>query len=213
MPAFRPPIPLSDYQRVFRVIKTVLDGAGANTPHACIFFSVAGAMILQHIYNKKCMPVAGAAFFATDGTKDAVLAFGSILDGQVSSTDESFHCWIQCDGYIVDFMAPIFRESFHSGGFPINCSRKMFQKPVESMLPDHTYLSNPGDFYLEPNVSLTRELLQRFSSRNDNRDLVNICLHWYVKPPKAIPREFAMTSSDGGPVNMTLSPHTLVGAW
>ncbi|WP_085065994.1 DUF2026 family protein [Pseudomonas piscis] len=52
-------IPLQDYLRVHRVIRSTLDMAGAETAHACWFFSVAGAAILRKYYKKDAHPVAG----------------------------------------------------------------------------------------------------------------------------------------------------------
>lgn len=37
-------IPLQDYLRVHRVVRSALDMAGAETAHACWFFSVAGGV-------------------------------------------------------------------------------------------------------------------------------------------------------------------------
>ncbi|MDF5946204.1 DUF2026 family protein [Pseudomonas aeruginosa] len=53
-------IPLLDYLRIHRVIRSVLDSAGATTDRACWFFSVAGAAILRHHYGKDAQPLAGA---------------------------------------------------------------------------------------------------------------------------------------------------------
>lgn len=210
----RPALPFADYQRVFRVIKTVLDGVEANTPNACVFFSIVGATILQEIYKKKCVPIAGAAIFALDdGHQNTILTFGRINAGQLQGSKQSFHCWILCENQVIDFMAPIFRESLHSGGFPINCARKMFQKPLAEMVPDHTDVSLPGHFYLEANLELTREILHNFGSRVSNRDLTDVCLHWYKKPPKTIQKNLAMASDDGSLMNMKLSELELIGAW
>lgn len=213
MPVARPLIPLLDYQRIFRVIKTVLEGADANPAYSCIFFSVAGAAILHQFYKKRCVPMAGAAFYAMGGPANDVLTFAR-LDGEAAiSSSDAFHCWIQCDDYIIDFMAPVFRESLKAIGHDENYSRKMFQKSLKTMAPSHNHLYQSGDFYLQPNIDLTRETLQRFFARNDTQDLVNICAHWYKKPPKDIPRQLSMADNYGVTMNMILSELTVVGAW
>ena len=213
MQVARPPIPFADYQRIFRIIKTVLDGADANTAHACIFFSVAGAYLIEKFYKKKCQPVAGAALYAVDDSNDTVLAFAKREGGYLSSARDAFHCWIQCDDYIIDFMAPLFRESLQAKGFKGDCSRRMFQKSLHAMAPSPDDLCRPGDFYLEPNKALTLETLERFFSRNDTGDLVNVCEHWYKKPPKSIDRQLSMADNYGVTMNMRLSDLTVVGAW
>lgn len=95
----------------------------------------------------------------------------------------------------------------------MNCSRKMFPKALAEMVPDHTDVSLPGDFYLEVNLELTREILHNFGLRVSNRDITEVCLHWYKKPPKTIQQNLAMASDDGSLTNMKLNQLELVGAW
>jgi hypothetical protein len=214
MPAARPPIPLADYQRIFRVLKTVFDQADINTAHSAIFFSVAGAHLVEHFYKKRCQPVAGAAYYKLDDEAGSVLSFADQnKNHDNASSGTGFHCWVMCDDYIVDFMAPLFRESLQSRGVTGNCSRKMFQKPRSSMVDSRLLLRNPGDSYLLPNVDLTRQILEGFFSTTGNQDLLDVCTHWYKKPPKDMPRQLSVTDNEGAVSEMTLSDLTLVGAW
>jgi hypothetical protein len=214
MPVPLPPIPLADYQRIFRVLKSVLDGADAKTAHACIFFSVAGAFLVEQVYKKRCQPIAGAAFYRVDDQAGKVLSF---VDRHANhddlSSSKGFHCWLLCDGYIVDFMAPLFRESLQAIGLTGNCSRKMFQKPLRAMTDSPLLMCKPGDFYMLPNVELTRKTLDEFYASDEANDLLNICMHWYKKPPKKIDRQLSMQSNDGEITHMTLSELSVVGAW
>ena len=43
-------IPLGDYERIFRVIFSVIDNH-ARTAHACLFFSIVGSLILKKAYK------------------------------------------------------------------------------------------------------------------------------------------------------------------
>ena len=45
-------VPLPDYERIFRVIYSVID-EHANTPHACVFFAVVGAAILEQVQTQR----------------------------------------------------------------------------------------------------------------------------------------------------------------
>jgi hypothetical protein len=83
----------------------------------------------------------------------------------------------------------------------------------ESMAPDYELLYSPGDFYLEPNVLQTEDVIDTFYSRDLAKDLANVCLHWYKKPPQAISPQLGMASNDGKQVLMTLSKLDLTGAW
>ncbi|WP_158590369.1 DUF2026 family protein [Noviherbaspirillum cavernae] len=214
MPTPRPPIPLADYQRIFRVLKTVLDATDADTPHPSVFFSVAGAHLVEQIYKKKCQPVAGAAFYRMDDAAGTILSFADRNAAHDAlSSDKGFHCWILCDGHVIDFTAPLFRESLQARGVAGNHARKMFQKPLQSLADSPLLMREPGDFYMLPNVDLTREILEKFFARDDAADLLNVCTHWYRKPPKDIPREASMARNDGSETRMTLSGISLVGAW
>lgn len=155
-------LPLVDYERMFRVMKTVLAGVGANTPHACIFFSVTGARLLWNIYGKKCVPVVGAAFFLTDSKIDPPLAFGTIDCGHASSNKSAFHCWIGYESMIIDFMPLLFRELLISAGFSGDCTRRMFEKPLSAMTQTYNWIRKPGDFHLTPNPTLTQEIISIF---------------------------------------------------
>jgi hypothetical protein len=59
----KPLIPLLDYLRIHAVIISVLDSVKVCSAHSCMFFSVAGAAILQKFYGKEARQVAGAAFY------------------------------------------------------------------------------------------------------------------------------------------------------
>jgi hypothetical protein len=214
MPIVRPPVSLPDYQRIFRVLKSVFDGAGVNTAYPSIFFSVAGAHLIEQFYKKRCQPVAGVAFYKVDDSAETMLTFADReAANEVLSSTKGFHCWAFCEGYIIDFMAPLFRESLQANGVAGNCSRKMFQKSLPSMADSPLLMRAPGDFYLLPNVELTRQILEEFLSKEENTHAVKTCAHWYKKPPKAIPRYVSMQSIDETDKPMTLSDMSLTGAW
>lgn len=103
----KPLIPLLDYLRIHGVIRSVLDSVDAHTAHACMFFSIAGAAILREFYKKDAIQVAGAAFFLVNERQRNVISFATLTEGRVQSSDTAFHAWVQCDGYVIDFMAPI----------------------------------------------------------------------------------------------------------
>lgn len=214
MPIARPPVPLPDYQRIFRVLKSVYDGAGVNTAHPSIFFSVAGAHLIEQFYKKRCQPVAGAAFYKVDDSAETILTFADRAANNDSlSSADGFHCWAFCDGHIIDFMAPLFRESLQGNGVAGSCSRKMFQKSLPSMADSPLLMQAPGDFYLLPNVELTRQILGEFISKEENKRAVSMCAHWYKKPPKEIPRQVSLQGSDDTATRLTLSDMSLTGAW
>ena len=214
MPIARPPLPLADYQRIFRVLKTVFDESQAGHEHASIFFSAAGAHLVEQVYKKRCQPVAGAAYYKLGDNTGSLLSFVDKDEKRdTPDADRGFHCWALCEGYVIDFMAPLFRESLQAKGIAGNCPRKMFQKPRETMVDSPLLMRKPGDFYMLPNVELTRKTLEEFFARNDAEVLLNICMHWYRKPPRDIARHLSIERNDGSVTQMTLSGLPLVGAW
>lgn len=209
----KPLIPLLDYLRIHNLIRSVLDSVDAHTAHACLFFSVAGAAILKEFYKKDAMPVAGAAFLLLDEHQRNTICFATLPQGQVQSTDSSFHAMVLCDGYAVDFMAPVFPETCKAAGYPFIAQRRMFQKRWADMAPSHEHLEREGDFHFVPNAELTADLLQSFYKQPASWDLVNICLHWYKRPPKPILSEFHMHSDLGEITRMRLQSSSVSGVW
>lgn len=205
-------IPLPDYERIFRVIYSVIDDH-ANTAHACIFFSMAGAAILRKKYKLEATAVAGAAAFAIHGESGTVSTFGRFRDGELVSAEESFHCWVQCQGVIIDFLAPLFAESLKTYGHNIAVPRRMFQKPLAEMACSVHDLRGEGAFFLRPNLDLTRELYRSFSERPMNADLVNVCLAWYARPPKRLSTTMGMLDDEGKTYYLSQKGPRLEGVW
>lgn len=206
-------IPLKDYTRAFRVIYAVLGGVDANITKACLFFSLAGAGILKKHYKKNAMPVAGSAFYRVHDETDSVLAFSQMNSNSISSSNEAFHSWILCEDFIIDFMSPLFKEASFDAGLISNVPRKMFQKPSELMSDSFNNLMHEGDFYLEPNIELTKSLFQGLAEKPANADLAEICMHWFKKPPKKMLSTFSMVNDLGRLTNMKLSSLPIEGTW
>ena len=209
----KPLIPLLDYLRIHGVIRAVLDSVDAHTAYACMFFSVAGAAILREFYKKEAMPVAGAAFYLVNEQQRNVISLATVEEGQVQSSDTAFHAWVQCDGYVIDFMAPIFPETCAAVGHPFITPRRMFQKKWVDMAPSHEHLDREGDFHLVPNPGLTIDLRHSFLKKPAGADLVNVCLHWYRRPPKSILPELMMQNDLGEITRIKLGIVAVAGAW
>lgn len=212
-PNIRPLIPLADYQRIFRVIHSVLDSVDANIPAASFFFSVTAAQILKKFYKKNAYPVAGAAFYLISEDGSGALSFGTLDGDKIDSNSDAFHCWVQCDGYVLDLMAPVFQELLVDAGHPMPVQRQMFQKDLTRMSASPTVLSAPGDFYLAPNLALTRDLLQQFMNKPALNNLSQVCMEWYQKPPKELGSGMVMQAAEGDGTAIKLSRLQVTGAW
>lgn len=213
MPIARPPLAPADYQRIVRVLKTVYDAAPEQLAPAALFFNIAGARLVEQVYKKRCQPIAGAAFYKLDDAAQTVLAFHDDKAQEHLSSRAGFHCWTLCEGFVIDFMAPLFREALQTGTPGAICSRKMFQKPLEAISDSRLQMRKPGDYFMLPNVALTQELLQEFLSRDLAGDWLEICAHWYRKPPAKMEQELALQRGDGGVVRLKLSEMAVDGIW
>lgn len=208
----RPLLALADYQRIVRVIHSVLDSVDADIPAASFFFGLTASHILKQFYKKAAYPVAGAAFYQLNAAGQA-LSFGTLEKGAAASHRDAFHCWVQCDGWIIDFMAPVFRELLAASGHAMPVPRLMFQKELSRMSPSPSALHAPGDFRLEPNLQLTRELLQQFMGKAALSNLSRVCLEWYRKPPKPLTDDLVMRNAQDESTSIHLSRLQIDGAW
>lgn len=206
-------IPAADYQRIFRVVKGVFDSVDAHTTHACIFFAEVGAAMLSKFYRKEARVVAGNAFYLVDDATLLAVSFADMYAQGNPTKGAAFHCWIECDDFVVDFMAPLFREFIAAAGHLNNTPRRMFQKRRSAMAPSHATLEKEGDFHLIPSEQITREAKETFLRVPASRDLERICLHWYRKPPLEIDSTMVMQDNTGAVTRIHLAEMRVGGAW
>jgi hypothetical protein len=206
-------IPFPDYERIFGVIVSVLEGR-ARTAHACVFFALTGAAILEQKYKIKATPRAGAAAYVVDDQTDPPRAqlFGRIENEALTSAPDAFHCWIEANGIVVDFMAPLFEDSLRSVGSTLAVPRRMFQKPMSEMAASPAAMRTDGDFVLQPDSMLAQRLFGAFAARAGSVDLLNVCLAWYTRPPKPLPK-MAMQNDLGEVHPLKLKAPAISGTW
>lgn len=209
----RPVLTLKTYETMFRVLHVISASVGNETGRACLFYNVIGSNLIRHHLRRNAIPVMGAALFRVDDDTDSILTLAHMEKDGPIGTPEAFHCWIECDGYAVDFTAPVFRESLANAGKTLPIPRKMFQRRSKDAASSWMDLRKEGDFWLRPSPELTMTLLDRFRATPAPSDLSNICLKWFQKPPKTTPQTFAMTNDLGEVTEMKLSPLRLSGGW
>ena len=84
---------------------------------------------------------------------------------------------------------------------------------LEAMAPSHEHLDKAGDFHVVRNPELAAELLQSFYKKPAGSDLVNICTHWYRRPPYAIAPQMTMGDDLGRLIRIQLANSPVSGAW
>jgi hypothetical protein len=205
-------VPFADYSRIFRVIYSVLDGR-AHTHRACVFWANTGAKMLKDHYKLPAVPIAGAAVYYLSDAEALAATFGEFKDGDLVSTPEAFHCWVECGDYALDFMAPVFHENMRSSGYASTIPRRMFQRKLSHMADSAAGLTHEGAFHLRPSVEQTESMLRSFGSKFAPSDLANICSYWYRRPPKPIPKTLDMQDDLGNVTKLELHGPEIVGVW
>jgi hypothetical protein len=206
----RPPLPLPDYQRIYQVIYSVLEASEvARTHRACILFTIAGTLILREHYKLPATISAGFMGMMVDRKSSTVAMYGRMGD-RPESDRQAFHAWVECQGWLIDFMAPIMGMALKEDGHPVNVPRQMLQKPLAEQKASVHDLQRVGDFYLEHDSALAETLID--SQSPGSIDLANVCLTWFRRPPSAL-KELALGDSHGKPKKLVLRAPSIVGVW
>lgn len=207
------PIPMRDYERIFRIVHSVSTSIGNIPGKACLFYNTVGAKMLEKNFKKKAQLRMGTGFIRVHDQPETVLSYCRIDDGIPYSDVDGFHCWIQLDDHVIDFAAPVYHESAEKVGCKHSIPRKMFQKKMSTMAESGADLSSEGDYYFEPNIQLTKHLIEKMCRIPAIGDLADICQYWYKKIPKKIPKQLAMHNDLGEVTNIKLSKLQLTGVW
>jgi hypothetical protein len=206
-------IPFQDYERIYRTIYSILKSEKANVTHSCIYFAVFGAYILETHYKIRANPVAGIAGYRVGYGERDVLIFADSIDGRMCANDDGFHCWIEAEGWLIDFMMPIFPELMREIGHPNPCGKKMMQKRLASAAPSVGSLIAEGDFFCIPDLDRTREIMVNFQSKPANADLAQISANWFKRLPKKMLVEIPISDGKGRLSRVSLIGDALDGVW
>ena len=132
----------TEYERIYKIINSMVLNEGLSPDVSAILFSFFGAQILKKHYDLNALPKAGiAAYQLGDGEGSKVVA----------DETQSFHCWVEVDGWLIDFMAPCFSTLTPVNENGLKIQPRMVQKPLSNMSDSVSELKKAGDFYLEAN--------------------------------------------------------------
>ena len=204
---------LVDYERIFRVIYTVLHGRAKHTHRSCIFFAMAGAAILREHHRLDAKAVSGAAAYLVDEERRNVATFAAIEHGQFVATAERFHCWVECEGWVVDFMAPLFDESLSEYGMEWSIPRRMFQRRASESGLEPRDLAQGASFVMREFAERTRAMHAAFDTQAASGDLCRICTYWYRRAPKRMESQLDIGDDAGAVIRLELHGPAIVGVW
>jgi hypothetical protein len=208
----RPLLSLLDYQRIYQVIYSVLEASKVATTHrACLFFATAGVLILREHYGLQATFSAGSMALMVDEQKANVVVYGRQENGDWVHDSKGFHAWVECNGWLIDFMAPIMGVALKEDGVNFEVPRKMLQKALADSKYDVMEIQHVGEFYCHGDRALAESLLD--GQEEEFTDLLKICVTWFRKPPKVLPA-IALGGTDvHDPAPLRLRAPSIDGVW
>jgi hypothetical protein len=208
----KPLITLKQYDDIYRIVASVGDHFSHGAGRSCQFYNVNGAFILGKVLKIKARPVMGAAFIRVNDAGDTI-SFAGQEDGNLYSSPEAFHCWIETPEYVIDFTAPEYREASKGLISGSNIPRQMFQKEKSLMCSDPYSMTRVGDFFFSENRELTAHLLGKMLSSLAAQDLANICCDWYMKYKKKKISETNVMNDLGEITSLRMKKSSLQSKW
>lgn len=207
----RPLLPLSDYQRIYQVIYSVLEASGiAATHRACIFFSAVGTNILRTHHSLPATISAGCMALMVDEQQANVVVYGRNEGGILVNNETAFHAWVECDGWLIDFMSPIMGGALCQDGVDWHVPRRMLQKNLKDRKNSLGEIRHVGEFFASHDRALTESLID--GQGIQFLDLMNTCMAWYRRSPKPL-KELALADSHGPMKKLTLRAPSIDGVW
>jgi hypothetical protein len=204
------PLSFEEYERIHQVLRALMDGTDSNTAAGCRFFAAGGAAIIREHLQLDAALVSGSAFLCTETTPLNGVCVSSRTGDTVATDSKNFHCWIECQGYFIDFMAPVFREANERAGHRQRIPRRMFQRPITSVPEDPWGFRRVGDFYYGVNPELT-EVFRKEKAMGEQL-LTDAALAWFTHPPAPIAPTYDIPWG-GGSMRARIRPSEINGAW
>ena len=209
--ARRPLLPLPDYQRIYQVTYSVLEASEiAITHRACIFFAAVGTMILREHYSLPATISAGCMALMVDEQKANVVVYGREENGAFVNDKDAFHAWVDCNGWLIDFMAPIMGVALLEDGCDWHVLRRMLQKRLTDRKASLREIQHVGEFFISRDRSLAESLIDRQSVQFG--DLMETCLAWFRRPPKPL-KDIALADSHGPTKTLVMRAPSIDGVW
>jgi hypothetical protein len=206
-----PPLPLADYLRIYQVIYSVLQASEIATTHrACLFFTIAGTLLMRQHYGLNATITVGGAALMVNEKERRVVVYGRDREGAFVGESDAFHAWVQCEGWMIDFMAPILGAALREDGHDWVVPARMLQKRLADGAHAIGDIQHAGEFCLSPDAILAEQLIDRLSV--GSTDLLKVCQAWFRPPPKPL-KSMQIGSSQGTPKNLVLRAPAITGTW
>lgn len=207
----KPPLTIHEYEQIFRTIHGFLLSKNADASKSCLFFSIVGSVLLKQYHAMdKAIAVIGTAEYNLRTPNNICHVFGKIENRKLISTSTAFHSWVEVDGWIIDFSAPLFGDMVSEEQAGAKIPSFMFQKIDVPSLPD---LTIPGVYFHNPDPELSHRLKCAFVEVEQNMEHITLCVKWYKPVPIEMPSLKQLSMATGTISEIKLSPRRVVGEW
>lgn len=202
-------IRLSDYRRIYQILTAIIESEELDSTHACVCYSFFGAIVLRdHFRVEPKVCVGFAAYCLSEDGVSVAFWEEAVREGKVPAS--GFHCWIEVDGWAIDFMAPRFGDLVAN---EISLEPAMFQRRLNEMNLHANSLRKVGEFCLRHEDEWVDEILRPVIDHPGWQDLANHASGWFKKPPKKIPTAMASVGSDGKLRPIEIRPISIRPRW
>jgi len=184
-----------------------------------MFFAFLGAHLLRTVHGRDAVAHAGVSSFRLSERGDINFTFGIVDRTRQTAVPwgDDFHCWIDCDGYVIDLMAPLYREMWHDSSRRTEIlPRKIFQKPRRERSANILTLGANGAFFVQEDVAYTRKiksLVEDYAQLNPEFDVYVACEAWYRPAPGPMAQVFTLQTRCGRQEQVALEAFEVSGAW
>jgi hypothetical protein len=214
------PLTFEQYTRIYNVIQSLSMHFTENVGRECVLFSVVGAALMHAHYKKNAKVICGLGAVVVHKAEvpTAVSWFAENESGHCVATLDAFHTWIECDEWVIDFMAPNYQEALRSSPlaaqqFVPRIPRLMLQKPIEQVVGSMGNLTRVGRTVFVGDQDVTTTIIDRAFDRPQLGDVVNIALTWHCPLPGSMPRSITITDDLGEITTINMVERQLAGAW
>jgi hypothetical protein len=85
-----------------------------------------------------------------DEQRANVVVYGREENGIFVNNEKAFHAWVECDGWLIDFMAPVMGVALRQDGVDWPVPRRMLQKRLADRKNSLGEIQHVGDFFCQP---------------------------------------------------------------
>lgn len=177
-------------------------------------------------YKRNAKVICGGGAVMLDHKTEAVLSWFTLAeDGSLKVAPEAFHAWIECDGWLIDLMAPNYRESmigvavkpigYQEGEAPAVSipPRKMLIKQISRTEGSFNDMKKSGDCVFVGDRDITTSIIDRAFERPQFGDILHIAQTWHRPFPEKMSSSITITDDLGELTTIKLIKRELVGAW